>query len=415
MATQPKNHGLITENAAQYYQGAQQFKMLANSKPVVVTDFNTDLYLGSYDPNNIDYSLSNFKVYTSTSGFPGTYSEYILPYTISDNTITFANEFSVNTYLVVQLKTLSGGKYGQNESEKAYGQTVEDNYGGYAYTSLDDVINNFLVAYIGVGKLIPSAKRTDVIFHAKRGMQEFSYDTLKSIKSSELTIPIGLTLPLPQDYVNYVKCSWVDQAGVLHPMYPTNNLTTSPYYTQIQDSTGIPTQDNFGNDIEGSSIVEERWHGSGKNNPTVSSLLDEVGTWGFGWDGNGAWTYRNWGQLYGLDPQNANINGYFNINAREGKMSFSSDLVDRLIVLEYVSDGLAYDMDSRIPKMAEEALYAYILHAIISTRANQPEYVVQRLRKEKSAKLRNAKIRLSNIKLEEITQVMRGKSKWIKH
>ena len=84
-------------------------------------------------------------------------------------------------------------------------------------------------------------------------------------------------------------------------------------------------------------------------------------------------------------------------------------------MLEYISDGLAYDLDSRVPKMAEDALYAYILHAIISTRINQPEYVVQRLKKEKSAKLRNAKIRLSNIKLDEITQVMRGKSKWIKH
>jgi hypothetical protein len=72
-------------------------------------------------------------------------------------------------------------------------------------------------------------------------------------------------------------------------------------------------------------------------------------------------------------------------------------------------------MDSRVPKMAEEALYAYILHAVISTRINQPEYVVQRLQRAKSAKLRNAKIRLSNIKLDEITQVMRGKSKQIKH
>jgi hypothetical protein len=60
-------------------------------------------------------------------------------------------------------------------------------------------------------------------------------------------------------------------------------------------------------------------------------------------------------------------------------------------------------------------MYAYILHAIISTRINQPEYLVQRLKQEKSAKLRNTKIRLSNIKLEEITQVLRGQSKWIKH
>ena len=37
------------------------------------------------------------------------------------------------------------------------------------------------------------------------------------------------------------------------------------------------------------------------------------------------------------------------------------------------------------------------------------------LKKEASAKMRNAKIRLSNMKVEEMTQVLRGKSKWIKH
>jgi hypothetical protein len=59
-------------------------------------------------------------------------------------------------------------------------------------------------------------------------------------------------------------------------------------------------------------------------------------------------------------------------------------------------------------------MYAYIIHAILASRINQPEYVIQRLRREKSAKLRNAKLRLSNVKLDEIVQVMRGKSKWIK-
>ena len=72
-------------------------------------------------------------------------------------------------------------------------------------------------------------------------------------------------------------------------------------------------------------------------------------------------------------------------------------------------------MDTRVPKMAEEAMYAYISHAIIASRINQPEYVINRLKREKSAKLRNAKIRLSNIKLNEIVQVTRGQSKWLKH
>jgi len=68
-----------------------------------------------------------------------------------------------------------------------------------------------------------------------------------------------------------------------------------------------------------------------------------------------------------------------------------------------------------VHKFAEEAMYKYIAHAILATRANTPEYLVMRFKKELFAAKRNAKLRLSNIKLEEITQVMRNKSKQIKH
>lgn len=422
MAITPESNGLITENARQYYEGAQEFRGYDYSSAGFTTDFNTDLYFGTWDENLPKYTLNNFKLYTSPTGLPGTYSEYLTEFFVSKNTITFpaGSEPASSLYIVVQLKILTGGKYGNDDAEKAYGQVVEDNYGGYAYTTLNDVINNFLVAYVGGEKLIPNVKRTDIIFHAKRGLQEFSFDTLKSVKISELTIPPSLTLPLPQDYVGYVRTSWIDRFGVKHIIYPTNNVTNSPYYTNIQDSKGVPTQDNFGNNVEGTSITQERWHSAGNqdlnnylnSSPDTGSSSDFYGT---SFQEDGSLIRRDWGQKYGLDPQYAQSNGYFNLNEREGKMSFSSGLVGNLILLEYISDGLAYDMDSKIPKLAEEALYAYILHAVISTRRNQPEYVVQRLRREKSAKLRNAKIRLSNIKLGEITQVMRGKSKWIKH
>ena len=69
----------------------------------------------------------------------------------------------------------------------------------------------------------------------------------------------------------------------------------------------------------------------------------------------------------------------------------------------------------KIHKLAEEALYKYIAYAILSTRINTPGGLVQQYKKESRAAKRNAKLRLSNIKIEEITQVMRGKSKQIKH
>ena len=411
--------GLITETNQQYYAGAQGFLVSAPGGQSAFTfTFDTQLILGSSDPTNVDYALNNFKLYTSADGI--TYTEYILPYVLVGNTITLGTLLVpvlllVNNVIVCQMKTLAGGSFGNRD---AYGTAVEQNYGGYSYVTLNDVVNNFLVGYVGKDKLIPDVKRTDVIFHAKRALQEFSYDTLKSIRSQELNIPPSLSVVLPQDYVNYVRVSWIDQLGVQRIIYPTNNLTDNPYRMPLQDNLGVPTQDNFGENTEGTSITEDRW------NNANTSLINQDFNWtlynqgldwaGYNW-GNGGYWFWGWGEQYGMDPQYAQMNGWFNLNEREGKMSFSSNLNGRLIILEYVSDGLAYDLDSRIPKLAEAAIYACLSHAILSTRINQPEYIVQRLKREASTKLRNAKIRLSNIKLDEIVQVMRGKSKWIKH
>ena len=90
-------------------------------------------------------------------------------------------------------------------------------------------------------------------------------------------------------------------------------------------------------------------------------------------------------------------------------------LKNKSILLEYISDGNAYDLNARIPKLAEEAIYKWIAYGCLSARIDVPEYVINRYKKEKFAETRKAKLRLSNIKIEEISQVFRGKSKWIKH
>jgi len=397
------NGGLITETNEQYYAGAQRF--LISDPPVigdsVTTTFNTDLI---YD--SVNATLTNFVVYTSADGLAGNYDEFAGPYTVAGNTITFTGTNTLRKHIVVQLKSLDGGNFG---NEDALGDAVQENYGSYAYTSLNDVINGFIATYVGEHKLIGDVKRTDVIFHAKRGLQEFSYDTLKSVKSQEITIPPSLGVTIPQDYVNYVSLAYIDQLGVRHPIYPANNLTSSPYEVPLQDEAGDYTMDNTGDLLEGTSITNERWGEANDRLLNGNITFDDYWAYGSYLTGN-----PFYGQRYGNDPQNSQRNGWFNMNERDGTIAFSSNLKDRLIILDYISDGLAYDLDSRIPKMAEDALYAHILYSILASRINQPEYVIQRLKKDRSAKLRNAKIRLSNIKLSEIVQVMRGKSKWIK-
>ena len=310
------------------------------------------------------------------------------------NIITIIQSLNINTYVRISLTQ----------------EALWNSHGSYEYTRLSDVIDNFLIAYVGPGKLITSVKRSNVVFHARRGLQEFSYDTLKSIKSSELTVPPSLSLTIPQDYVNYVGLGWVDGLGVLHPMYPTNNLNQSPYRTPAQDDLGNPIQDSNDSNAEVTSQMNATWD---KTNPRLISG-------GFTNDVQGANVLNRsvydgaLGQRYGQDPVTSQSNGWFKINEREGTFSFTSNLANKLILLQYISDGNAYDLDARIPKMAEEALYAHIIHAILATSANTQEYIVQRFKRERTAKLRNAKIRLSNLKIDEITQVMRGKSKWLK-
>ena len=463
--------GLITETNRQYYAGAQQFYISsAGAGKTFTSTFDTNLIFGSSDNASAQYGLNNFHVFTSPNALTwteltpnnskttatnsnanvpqgtqtltitagnvniaagmliqnaagtqthGTVTQVLSPTTFTCNIVIqipadaalvfkFAEPYTEVNNIITVNSYLAAGSYLKIQLTES---TIENNYGDYSYTKLTDVIDNFLIAYVGAGKLIKNVKRTDVIFHARRGLQEFSYDTLRSVKSQELTVNNALNVILPQDYVNYVRFSWIDKMGVQHTIYPANELTTNPYSNPVQDDSGTPTQDNFDSNLQGTSQTEEAWSKSDPRNIS-GAYTEEYSEANIYWQGyyNGAL-----GQRYGLEPVTSQKNGWFTINDREGKISFSSDLKGKLIILEYISDGNAYDIDVKIPKLSEEALYAYIMHAILSTSANVQEYVVRRFKKEASAKLRNAKIRLSNIKLDQIIQVMRGQSKWIKN
>ena len=410
--------GLLTETNAQYYAGQQALGTLSNTtgEDLVLPTwtFNLDpvsafgLPKLSATPNlkltQIN-AASNFNVYFAPTATPNTFTKINqeLVYVSGTNTITIIAKDNNAT---------TGTKYSGRFYFQLTEPTRNSRNGSYEYISLNEVINNFMVAYIGVGKLIPNAKRTDIMFHAKRGLQEFSYDTLRSIKAQELTIPPSLSVLIPQDYVNYVQLSWVDATGVKHIIYPTR-LTSNPTELPIQDDNGIPTQNaNGGNNEAEQSFTEERWKKNNVLNLTgqiTDEIFENADVYGFGFD------RLAYGQRYGLEPEVSQKNGWFTINERLGTFSFSNELADKIIILEYISDGLATDEDTRVPKMAEQAMYMHIAYSILSGRINVPEYIINRFKKDRSSALRNAKIRLSNIKLEEFTQVMRGKSKWIKH
>ena len=252
------------------------------------------------------------------------------------------------------------------------------------------------------------------MFHAKRGLQEFSYDTLKSIKSQEITVTPSLSMIIPQDYVNYVRSSWIDAHGIKHIIYPSDNLTVRPTNVPLQTVEGDFIQDGLGANTQGSSKTSSRWNDL--NQRRLSGGFDDYQSEIENYYGdNYMFGHQQLGMRYGALPETTQVNGYFTMDPARGTISFSSDMNGRVVVLEYISDGLAHDTDSKVPKMAEEAMYMHIAYSILAGRSGVQEYVVQRFKKDRRAALRNAKIRLSDIKIGQIARIMRNKSKQIKH
>ena len=437
-----------------------------------------------------------------------------------------------------------------------------NDFGNYQFVSLTDIINQFMLVYVGEDKIIPKAKRLDVAFHAQRALAELSFDTFKSHKAMEITVPETLQMILPQDYVNYTKISWVDSAGIKHLLYPmskTSNPPSNPLQdsvgdftlqavgalvdssdfialdaeykdiligmtvtgafipngtvvvgtsnvagiTTIQVTAGVITTTNPGTTLtftnEGGSLILPQksshivegltWDTTTQftiTALTAASIADiEIGmlvyhtyfpvgtvvtnvfgttivvsnlatdtsadaiaaiaggdeilfvspdkidtdTWAnyksgtLSEDNNNYYNdnyiddihWRKNGSRYGLDPQYAQANGSFYIDNSSGKIHFSSNISGKTVVLDYISDSLGTDGEMQVHKFAEEAMYAWMTHAILAGKANVPEYLVMRLKKERFAAIRTAKLRLSNLKIEELTQILRGQSKWIKH
>ena len=189
-----------------------------------------------------------------------------------------------------------------------------------AFISLNDIINNFIISYTGPGKLIPDSNRTEVVFHARRCLQEFAYETLKS------------------------------------QFNDTFDLTTSPY-SQPVDSVAIIS-------IKAVTIAT----------PPVTTVLTETSS-----------TTPSATQYY--------------VDYETREVTFDGSLVaanpaTNSISYTYLSNALTTDESAAIPKLAEEALYACMVYAILANRENTNPNTLQRLLIEKIDKLERSKSRL---------------------
>ena len=281
--------------------------------------------------------------------------------------------------------------------------------GYYSRTNVQDIVTNFIIAYIGDDKALPKVPRYEVEFWAQRGVQEFSYDVLHSEKSIEIELGDTLAFPLPQDYVNLVALSLINENGIKTPIL-RNRKAGNPS-APLQDGDYNYTFDSNG-DLQYASQSESL--GRFKEGTTAEDITQSEEEYYNAEDLN----VNN--KRFGSNPEDMNSAPTYFIDEANGIIYFDGSLAsrdDNLIVLDYITDGLTDNDDLSkvfIPKLAEDALYAFILYNLSKVRP-QSAGLVPLYKKEASAKMRNTKIRLSNYNLQELAQVLRGKAKWIKH
>ena len=282
--------------------------------------------------------------------------------------------------------------------------------GYYSRVNLNDIINNFIIAYIGDGKILSKVPRYEVAFWAQRSVQEFSYDILHAEKTIEVELNSTLQMSLPSDYVNYVNISFLDSFGNLKTIQPSRATKATKAVTQDEDYKYL--YDNDGRVIfKETSDTLERFQSTDR-----VLTAEEAADYYNGYYDNDDYSY--FGRRYGSEPERQNFNGSYVLDLEAGKIFFDSSFKQgSIITLRYISDGIGDNNDFDnvlVPKLAEDAIYTNILYNLSKLRVSSASASAL-YKKEASAKMRNAKIRLSNMKTEEMTQVLRGKSKWIKH
>ena len=287
------------------------------------------------------------------------------------------------------------------------------NWGSYQYVSLYDIVNNFMLMYNGNHSLVNNEERFKILFHAKRAIQELNYDAFKEVKILELSVTDNLRFVLPSDYVNWIRVSMY-RDGLLMPL--TENIQTNWSSAYLQDNNDRILFDIDGNALspQNSNLDQDRLDGT-KQSIYLNQNSEYYGR--AGWNIDGAWYFDyGIGARYGLNTETANANPTFKIDAKGGVINFSSGIEGELIVLEYVSDGMENGDDSKVTvnKLFEDFIYAYIEYAILNSKVAVQEYVVRRAQKRKTALLRNAKIRISNIHPGRLLMNLRGRDKWLK-
>lgn len=282
----------------------------------------------------------------------------------------------------------------------------EDLHGEYSFIPLEELVNNFINIYLGDETILGSVPRKKVIYQTKQAIRQFTFSFLQQVKVVELELNDANNIILPPDYVEYVRVSWVDKVtGQLRSMSQNKHTTLGTAY--LQDNLGDILFDNNGEILEGSTAIEVI--NDNLSIPPIENFENNPLN-GYGCFGN--YTRYQFDPIWNLDTT-INFNGTFDINDK--RIHFGADSLTRIILLEYVSDGLEKsESEMKVAKFAEEAVYAKVHYELASNSIRVPNYEKVNLKRKYDTLVRNAKVKMLKIKPQEFLLQWKQSKTWLR-
>jgi hypothetical protein len=274
-----------------------------------------------------------------------------------------------------------------------------DSHGNYQFTTLKDIIDEMVAAArLDSDSYIKNTNRNLIILHAKNGIKKLSKDTAASILEIEMTVGEESFIVLPQNYVKWVDVSVVqidpdNGKRYLKPLDENNAINTATGYLQddeakilFDDEGGILTAD-------ASNAYNIPYRSEGLSGP----------------DCDGSFAFS--------DTSKMTKYGEFKVDINNGKLILSDNLVNREIVLQYLSDGLYLEyIDAKeitVHKYIEEAVKAWAYYGCIEKRQTVPANEKVRAKLEYRTLKHKAIKDFAGIDLNKINRVLRSKSKYL--
>lgn len=269
----------------------------------------------------------------------------------------------------------------------------EANHGNYQYVTLKEIINSFLRKQQDDDSILKNTKRSLMLDVARDGISKFYREGMGDYLAIEITVPDSLYFALPHDYVHYIRISLVvydtnEDSYRLQPLDVNQNINTANGYLQDHEYEILFDEDGYILNADSSNAYNKPHKRYKFNTSYGQPTLDTT-------------QLSKWGEC--------------KIDRERGKMVFSSDLQDKEIVFEYLSDGLGAETYNeglvKVHKNTIDALKAFIYHGCIEYNQNVSQSEKRRALDRFKTEYHNAKKLMAGINLLEISKAMRVTSK----